>query len=561
MKNARLASELSWFSKNRSAPRFKHFASRPIAYFCAEYAIAPNIPTYSGGLGILAGDVAREAADRGVALMAIGLFYREGYACGVDDGIKSCPRVNPEDTGCIPVLDKNGKRLKIKIPIQDEYISVQAWELKQKQNSIFFLDTDCKENKPSDQKITNRLYVADKELRFKQEIVLGIGGLRLLRALDIHPSVYHLNEGHSALLSYELIRHEMQERNLAFDEAIQFARRRLVFTNHTLVPAGNELYSDDLASLLLSKYSEDLNTPVSSLVKLGLVQESSVFSLTMLSLRMAGISNAVSKEHAKRAREIWRDHPMAGITNGIHIPSWDRIKNSEENDESFWLAHQKNKNKLLKYVKKETGQVWQDDDLLVGWARRITSYKRPLSPFADLPGLKQIIKNSKRPVKFIFAGIPHLSDHDGLAMLEKLKLLTREELSGDAVYLNDYNMESSKLLVAGCDVWLNTPIVGMEACGTSGMKAALNGVLPVSTNDGWMAEINPLNVGWLLDSDNVTESFLLTLKENIIPLYCRREAKNMPELWIKNMRHARELVQNEFSATRMLRQYIETLYW
>ncbi len=559
-----LATHLDWFETWKQSTLYAHFKQRPIAYFCAEFALENRIPIFAGGLGILAGDVIREAADQGVPLVAIGLYYRQGYLCPTKrvagELVEICVDIPAQSVGLEPVLLEDGTRLKIKVPIQDKQIEVQAWRWNRNELSVYLLDTDVESNSLTDRGITERLYISNGETRLKQEIVLGIGGLRLLEALKIHPSIYHLNEGHSALLALELIRHQMHERSLSFDEAKAFARRRLVLTNHTLVPAGNEIYGDDLVALVLKRYAEEIAVPVHELVKLGLVPQSSSFSMTLLALRMAGVVNAVSKLHARKARDIWHDHPMVAVTNGVHLPTWDRIKGSVSKPVSFWKQHQLRKTELLKYIKTTTKRDWEADTLLVGWARRIATYKRPGAVLADAHRFAKIARQSERPVRLVLSGRPHAADEQGLKIREDLVRLIEGELSDVAVYLPDYDMTKAELLVAGCDVWLNTPVVGFEACGTSGMKAALNGVLPLTTKDGWVDEAELYKVGWLLDDTNVSSDILDKLETDIAPMYYDRNAKGVPELWEEHMRNARDMTLNQFSATRMLRSYIEMMY-
>jgi len=559
-----LKEQLDWFDPWKLSPEFDRLEKRPVAYFCAEYALDDRIPTYSGGLGVLAGDVVREAADRGVPMVAIGLYYRHGYACEITvlDGkpVETCEDIRPDPELLSPVMTATGERLIVRVPIQDRYVEVQVSKWTRGGVSVYLLDSNLESNSAADRRITDRLYIGDKETRFKQEIIIGIGGLRLLEALKIHPSVYHLNEGHSAMLGLELVRHEMQERQLGFDEAKQFARRRMVMTNHTLVAAGNEVYSDDLVALLLGKYSEELGVPVAELVKLGLVQETSVFSMTMLALRLTSVVNAVSKLHAEKAREIWHDHPMATVTNGIHLPTWDLVRADVKTPGTFWKIHLERKTALLAHVKTMTGRDWSPDALLLGWSRRIVSYKRPTAMLEDAERFAKIARDSKRPVRIVFGGRPHPSDQEGHELLERLRALIDGGLKDVAAFLPDYGLETAKLLVSGTDVWLNTPIVGFEACGTSGLKAALNGSLPCSTKDGWVAEAEMFKVGWLLDSAKISSDALDVLERDIVPSYYARDASGVPSQWEEMMRNSRAMIQNQFSATRMIKEYIETLY-
>jgi glucan phosphorylase len=485
-------------------------------------------------------------------MVAVGLYYRVGYRPGEP--------ISPESVGLEPVLGKEGEPIVVRVPVEDRVVQARAWKWKRAALDVLLLDTDLEANTPTDRRITDRLYVDDKQTRLKQQIVLGIGGLRLLEALDIHPSVYHLNEGHSAMLTLELVRHQMLERGLGFDEAKQFARRRTVLTNHTLVPAGNETFNNDLAATVLARYGEELSVPVSDLVKLGLVQESSIFSMTMLAFRMSAIINSVSKLHAKKAKEIWTDHPMAAVTNGIHVPTWDRVKADVSAHGAFWKIHQERKRELLGHIEAETGRKWDEDALLLGWARRIVRYKRPTALLEDAKRFAAMARNADRPVRVVFAGNPHPSDEEGTALQKELRALIDGELSDVACYLPRYDLATSPLLIGGCDVWLNTPVVGFEACGTSGMKAALNGGLPCSTRDGWVAEVELYRVGWALQSERVGADLLDVIERDIAPMYYSREDDGVPALWEEHMRNARAMALNQFSATRMLRGYIETLY-
>ncbi|HXV27040.1 MAG TPA: alpha-glucan family phosphorylase [Candidatus Paceibacterota bacterium] len=564
------AQELQWFRDFRATPQYARLKQRPVAYFCAEFALHDTVPTYSGGLGVLAGDVVREAADRGVPMVAVGLYYNQGYICDWhEDGgkfVEVCREIPPESVGLVPVTNESGERVIVEVPIKDRKVFAQAWRYDVRPSGgaedgavvpVFMLDTNLPANSESDRAITNRLYVSDKETRLMQEIVLGIGGLRFVERMGFHPSVYHLNEGHSAFLTLELIRHQMHERSLGFDQAKQFARRRVVFTNHTLVPAGNEVYDNDLVSLVLSGYCQELGVPVQEMLTLGLVHQSSTFSMTMLSMRMSGIVNGVSKLHAEKAREVWTSHPMVGITNGVHIPTWDAFPVADFSGQgAFRAAHQDRKKALLDSLR-QWGRQWGPDELLLGWARRITQYKRPMSMVEDTERFADIARRADRPVRLVIAGRPHPNDAEGQKTLTRLRELTEGPLKDVAVYVPEYSIAEAQLLVSGCDVWLNTPVVGFEASGTSGMKAALNGVLPFSTRDGWVAEVELYGIGWPADSERIGTDLLDVLERDIIPLY---GAPGISDGWEQNMRNARQMVLDRFSATRMVREYCELLY-
>lgn len=482
--------------------------------------------------------------------------------------MEMCEDIPPASVGLVPVLDDTGNRITVKVPIQDKQVTAQAWFYDVQPTTpngkavrIHLLDTDVPENNDADRVITNRLYVGDKEIRLKQEIMLGIGGLRLLEKLGVHPAVYHLNEGHSAFLTLELIRHQMHERNLSFDQAKQFARRRVVFTNHTLVAAGNEVYDNDLVSLMFGPYCQELGIPPQQLIELGLVHESSMFSMTMMSMRMSGIINGVSKLHAEKAKDVWSSHPMVGITNGVHVPMWDNLGGGDlQQAGALWAAHQSRKQILLKFLFEKAQRKWDENTLLLGWARRITQYKRPLAILKDVQRFAALARNRERPVRLVIAGRPHPSDDSGARILNELKDATGGDLKDIAVYVPEYSLEEAQLLVSGCDVWMNTPILGFEASGTSGMKAALNGVLPFSTKDGWVAEVELYGVGWPVNSDRIGVDLLDVLERDIVPLYYQRNDTGTPDAWEENMRNAREMILDGFSATRMLKEYAELLY-
>jgi starch phosphorylase len=542
---------------------FDRFVDRPVAYFCAEYMLSAGQKLYSGGLGALAGDMLREASDRNFPLFAVGLYYHEGYACPTKESgghvVETCVRTPPAEAGFEPVAGKDGRPLVVSVPIHDRRVKVRAWKFKEGRVPVYLLDADCDGNDPADRRITDRLYVGDKETRLKQEIVLGIGGLRVLEALDVHPSLYHLNEGHSALLALELVRHQMEERKIGFDEAKQFARRRIVLTNHTLVPAGQETYRNDMAAMLLDGYAQELAVPVNDLVGLGLVQQSSEFSMSMLAFRMSAVINAVSKLHARKAKEIWRDHPMIAVTNGVHVPTWDMVADAGDARGALWRAHQARKASLLSRIKEKTGREWGADDLLIGWARRTVKYKRPLAVFDDPVRLADVARREGRHVRFVFSGHPHPSDTDGQQLLGELRARC-DAFKDIACYLPGYDMDLAKTLVSGCDIWLNTPVVGFEACGTSGMKAALNGALTCSTKDGWVDEADLFRAGWLLGNDRVAADLLTLLEKEILPLYHERSGDGVPVAWESHMRAARTMILDRFTATRMLREYVEMLY-
>ncbi len=547
---------LSWFQSFPQSEEYKKFKASPVAYFSAEYALAPYIPTYAGGLGVLAGDTVREAAERNFPLIAIGLMYSKAQYDLTEDSVAYVPK---ESDGFSVARNENGERILISVPIYHEKIFAEAWKYTNKNEStapIYFLNTNIPENDPSSRKITERLYVDDRETRLKQEILLGIGGHRLIHALGIHPSVFHLNEGHSAFLALELVHHEMIHQRVDFFTACDYARKHIIFTNHTLVAAGNEQFGADVVSAMIAKYAEEMQVAVSDIVSLGLLPDSNIFSMTSLSFRLSRKASAVSKLHAKKAHEIWKDNPMEEVTNGIYIPLWDKTKNTSQ----ISGVHKDNKKNLLSFIKEKTEKEWAENSFIIGWARRIVPYKRPLELFSDIEGLQKLIKNSPVPIKIVFSG-PTRNGEQGNEMVQRLRETIEEHFGDSAVFLPHYNLDIASKMVSGADIWLNTPVVGTEACGTSGMKAALNGTLALSTADGWIAEISPSDVGFIVDDPNLSEKIITKIEKEIIPLYLFSDFEvGTDSPWVSKMKKARALILKQFGTDRMLREYIEKLY-
>lgn len=550
----------AWFEEFKQTDIRAKLKQNPIAYFCAEYALINDLKLYAGGLGVLAADLLREASHREFPLVAIGLYYNDGYETLHDidqKGYIKAPHVHkpPESFGLEPVLSKDGKLITIVLPIEGRQVTVKAWRWQVGIIPVFLLDTDCEENSEEDRKITDHLYVTDRETRLKQEIILGIGGARMLKKFEVTPSLYHMNDGHPSLLVYEVIKQKMEEAKASFEESSKLAREKIVFTNHTLVAGGQEIFNNELVSLLLSDYAAELGIPMQDFLSLGKVQDANSFSLTTLSLRAAGNINAVSRSHSKAAKNIWPDYSLIPITNGIYIPFWDSVV-----DSTLWESHVENKRILLEKIKLQKGKEWRENELIIGWARRLVEYKRPMALLEDIETLNQLLNDKDRPFKIVFSGRLHPGDTETADKLVEFHKIIEEKLGGHAVFLFEYDLNLAKILVAGCDIWANTPIVGFEACGTSGMKAALNGCLTFSTRDGWVDEVELLDKGWALDDNNINESILGTLKNNVLPLFYDRDEKGIPQKWVQNMKNSRELIINEFSTARMLREYIEKLY-
>ncbi len=525
-------------------------ANMRVAYFCAEYALSPTLPIYAGGLGVLSGDYVREVGAQNFPLTPIGILYKNAQSM-----LK--PSTNlVEDTlssGLAPVFNKNNEKIIISIPIGEREVKAVAYLWSHENASVYLLDTDIEENDPEDRKITNDLYVDDRQERLRQEILLGIGGFELLKALEIKADVYHLNEGHSAFLSLALIKEKMDNGRIDLQSAKELAKKEIFFTNHTLILEGQEMFTRELIEKELRQYVNKIGINISDVWKMGATKDDKMFSMTSLAFHMSSASNAVSKIHSEKAQILWPDdHPTEYVTNGIYLPRWNKIGDSPTSD--FGVAKQENKRKLLDYIKKETGEEWSEDVLIFGWARRFVEYKQPLLILSEVERIKKMMKEKDREFRIVFSG-PTGADPDSNPLISKLHKIIEESLKGLVVFLPHYNTAVSEIMTAGCDVWLNTPVIGREACGTSGMKAALNGALPLSTRDGWIAEVDISNCGWVIDEPDVNQKLLEIIENEIVPLYY--ENKNA---WIGRMQNCRTLIQENFSTKRMLDDYINKLY-
>ncbi len=549
-----------WFENFNKSMQFELLSKRPIAYFSVEYALSPKLPTYAGGLGVLAGDYVRELGDRGIPAVAVGLYYQNKYGVLDKPHVRSNGDItNPRDQGLIPVLDANGKSVTVEVPIEDHVVYAKAWIWQQDSIPVYLLDTDVEENSHADREIGYQLYDSDKETRLKQEMVLGIGGYRLLEKLQIQPSIYHMNEGHSAMLYLEIIRHEMEKRKIGFNDAMQLSTHHVVFTNHTLVASGNEIFRNDLISFLLARYAGEIEVPISDILALGTIEDSNSFSMSLLSLKLAGKINAVSSVHAREAAKSWTNYEIEYVTNGIHMKTWDKVGEtlaSDNRENNLFEKHKENKRELIKYLNMNKRSEWSENDLIIGWARRMVPYKRPMSMLGDIERFRKLTTEKNRPVRIIMGGVAHQSDDEGREMIKSIKGIIEEKLSDTAIFLDDYSVTLSKLLVSGCDLWLNTPVIGSEACGTSGMKAALNGTLVFSTSDGWVDEVNTAEIGWDINSEGVEESILDVLEYDILPLFYSEDLSK----WYARMKVARNTIKERFLTTRMLKEYLEKLY-
>lgn len=539
--------------KNKVAhdDEYQELVENPVAYFCTEYALTDDMPM-AGGLGVLAADTVREAYDQGLPMVAIGLFYDKGY----ETTSRLSGRIfTPEEFGLKPVLDRSGEKVSVSVECMNKDVVVKAFVYDQGSIPIYFLTTNVEENESEESKITEYLYVNDRKTRFLQEMIIGIGGVKLLEALGINPSVYHMNDSYSALLSFELAKNIMKSQNVSQAEALELASKKIAYTNHTLVAAGNDAFEQKEVEKYLSRYALVNNLNLKELVLHGHVSGEELFSMTILALKMAYKINCVSKIHAEKAKVIWPEFSIRAITNGIHIPTWDLSTNQD-----LIVSHRDNKRELIKYINNHKGLEWQEEDLIICWAKRIVSYKRPFALFENIEKLTQLVNQPERKIRIIVSGIAHAGDSECQEAINKIRGYTDKELRGNLVFLENYSTELARKLTSGSDVWLNTPEVGWEACGTSTMKAALNGTLVCSTKDGWLDEVGLEKIGWTLENAKINKSILDTIENKIIPEFFQSGQDEFGNDWKTKMNSARLLIMEDFSTAKMINNYFKDLY-
>lgn len=550
-------------------------AQHPLAYMSAEFALDDHLPIYAGGLGVLAGDIVRQANDMNLPFVAVGLLYKEGYFRQIvtlaGEQHEEYRRLRLEDAPIELIVNTNGERILVDVPVGQRHVWAQIWEHLEGDVSVYLLDTDIPENTAADRSITQRLYNGDRLL---QEIVLGIGGVQALMKLHIHPSIFHLNESHSAFAILEITHHYMDEYGMSFHQAYQYAHQKIIFTNHTLVAAGNEIFPEKQVTELLQDYARQLDIPITEIIDDGLVTSGSdQFSLSLLALKMACRVNTVSKFHEEMAKTVWPSAAMPAITNGVHLPTWVAAELKAQAPEfdiptmqaltakDFWSIHTKAKSRLIDEITFQTGKQFSPDQLLITWARRIVEYKRPTLLFQDMDRLVRLATVQDQSVQIVLAGKAHPTDEGGQAYIKQMYQLCKQyHLEDRVVFLPNYNLTLAKLLVAGSDVWLNTPVRGQEACGTSGMKAGANGVLQCSVSDGWVNEVNLQDTGWVIDDTQGADHIYRLLEDQIIPLYYDRNSEQLPLAWIEQMKRMIAIIWEQFSARRMVEEYIDRLY-
>ncbi len=537
----------------------------PVAYFCAEFGFDTNVPIYAGGLGILAGDTIKEAADRNFPLVGVGLLSRgfgmRQHITPEGDQVDQDWLFDPRSVGLENVY-VDEMPLFIKVHLTEVTVWLRCWK-KTFANGVvlYLLDSETDQNQLPERSLTQVLYCGTKELQLKQQLLLGIGGVKLLTALGITPALYHLQEGRPAFLHWQLIRQLMDTHKIEYESARQLARDKTVYTNHTLVAAGNQSYSMDLLRVLSRYYADKMKIGVDELLKQGIDADPTQFSVTRLALNVSRKASGVSQLHSKLSQENWPEYDWTNITNGVHFPTWQsaRIANTKNSPSELWQAHLNEKQDLANFVQTQTGYTYDPNRFVITWARRLAGYKQMEMLFTDIVRLAELVKRVDRPVQILFAGKAHQGDTHGKAMLKQIIGFMQKELSGHALFVPNYSIAVAQNLVRGSDLWLNTPVHGQEACGTSGMKASSNGVIQCTVPDGWAAETDWTGLGWSLTPNFTAENLYDLLEKEVIPLYFARNAEGLPEKWLEMMQKTIEM-SYRFTAERMLKEYQTNLY-
>ncbi|MDO5561165.1 MAG: alpha-glucan family phosphorylase [bacterium] len=539
---------------------------KPVAYFSAEFAIHNGLPVYAGGLGVLAGDILKEADDLGINMVGVGLLYRgeEARQHITQEGNQEEKNFDytPEKEGLELIRDATGQPLFIKVHLTQVDVWLQIWQYKFKNTvTLYLLDPDNPYNHSHERRLAYALYAGTQEEIIKQQLVLGIGGVKALKALGMTPALYHVNEGRPSFLHWQVIRSIMDDKNIGYKAARKYATEKTVYTNHTVVAAGNQTYDLDLMKAYTKYYAEKMGIRVEELLKDG-VDKQGRFDVTLFALNTSCRASSVSLPHYKICKKNWPKYHWVNVTNGVHFPTWhdERIKDDLSN-EDLWRLHLEDKKQTEKIIHQRTGYTYDPEKLVITWARRFATYKQPDLLFRDINRLQAIALSTNRPVQILVAGKAHVFDQNGKRMIREIIGYMSQELRGNALFIPDYNMEMGAALTRGSDIWLNTPRKGEEASGTSGMKCISNGVLQVSTHDGWAEEVDwsDEDMGWQLDSKDLQESLLSTLEEKVIPLYYQRDEKDLPTKWLRMMKNSIKL-SPQYSAKRMMEDYCTKLY-
>lgn len=536
----------------------------PVAYFCTEFGIDNDLPTYSGGLGILAGDLMNAAADQNFPMIGIGILYKgKNFMQHITGDGREEQRDSEfdHDTSFLRQTTQDGKPLIITLELDESKVMVKPYHLRLSDNTIlYFLSTDVDGNPHAWISDMDSLYRGDTDSQIRQQILLSVGGVKLLKELKIEPTLYHLNEGRAGFIIWELTSDLMKKQNISFQDAWQKAKEKIVYTNHTLVDAGNPKYPVAKVKKWATAYAKKLGIETNLLVKDGLTDEQR-FDITLFALNISKKQSAVSKIHGKYARNRWPNYNWTTITNGVHLPRWQDsdFRTNNLTERKIWDLHMAKKQELVDTVIKRTGFAYDPNKLVISWARRLAEYKQPRIIFEDIGRIKSILKNSEKPVQLLFAGNSHSGDPNAKSIIEDIIKLFSKDLVGHAIFIPNYNISLANHLVSGSDVWLNTPKGNLEASGTSGMKAISNGVLNCTVVDGWTYEVDWAGTGWTLDPNKVSESFYILVENEIAPMYYDLDKNGLPSFWIKRMKKSIELA-SKFSAKRMLDEYSEKLY-
>jgi starch phosphorylase len=621
--DAYLADPATWFSSTYPQLLDK---KGPVAYFCFEFGLHESLPIYSGGLGILAGDHVKGASDLGVPMVFVGFLYPQGYFKQVitADGSQQAVynKVDFDDEPVMPCIDKDGNEVVIAVQLPERVVYARVYKFNVGRVELYMLDTDIHPNAPADRELGSRLYGGDQDMRVAQEMMLGVGGIRALRALDIDPSVYHLNEGHAAFLVLELAR-ERVAKGEPFAQALKEGAARTVFTTHTPVAAGNDAFAFDLMDKYFHAYYPELGITRDEFLNLAKEGQpwGPAFSMTALALKSADYRNGVSKLHGRVSRNMWHwlwpnraveDVPISSITNGVHTGTWlapelhafydkylradwyDKVDDPETwkplydaPDDELWAIHSILKEQLSGWARRKLSawyartaiasplpieQMLDPDALTLGFARRFATYKRATLMFSDADRLIRILNGAGKPVQIVFAGKAHPRDEPGKHFIQEVNWAARHAgLAGKVVFLEEYDMNVARYMVHGVDVWLNNPRRPYEASGTSGMKASLNGVPNMSVLDGWWAEGYNGKNGWAIGEEQEyanpdeqdqrdAQSFYTLLEQQVVPLFYNRDEKGLPSGWLNVMKEAIVTCAPQFSMARQVKEYTERFY-
>jgi len=620
----------------RACERFTTYVERSesaegrlIAYFSMEYGMVECMPIYGGGLGVLSGDHLKAASDGGIPLVAVGLLYQKGYlqqSLNPDGWQQERNPVNDFYTLPVrPVRDDQGQDLMVQVKLPTGTVFIKVWCINVGRVKLYLLDTNIPENDHAEHReITAQLYGGDIITRIRQEIVLGIGGLRALYRLGLKPTVWHMNEGHSAFLAIERMRLLIEEQGLGFDEAFEACRSDSVFTTHTSVPAGIDLFDPGLLYEFFGEYCRESGIPFDKFLTLGRFRSENhqePFSMAIAAIKASSFRNAVSCLHRQVSQEMWQELwpklpvwevPITSVTNGVHLFTWlngdlallydqylqpdwrerysdpkiwdlvDDIPNQE-----LWEAHRRRKRNLVAFVRERVvtaamgrkasaaeqrrlSEVLEPDTLTIGFARRFATYKRATLLFRDVERLKRLLTNKERPVQIVIAGKAHPKDLPGKTLIREIVQLSRTpEISKHIIFVEDYGIEVARELVQGVDLWLNTPRRGEEACGTSGMKAGINGVLNLSILDGWFDEAYEISGGWAIgdrepyseDQDEIHVRAIYSILENeIVPMYYQEREEGVPADWMRRVKQSLMHLSPQFNSLRMVGEYMSQLY-